>query len=413
MLNGRRTLACCMPPSSPAGRAWRAARSRSSRPPGRRHDRPPVRLLHGHRPRGHRPVAGDALTGGRRRPDAEPRHRGRGAVDEAPLPRAPRPAHHRRPARSGRPPPGPRPHRRAARRRRHPRHRRGRPHHPGRTGGPAPPVRPGPRCRPFQLDVRRGGPTELDAVGSHLLDLAARHGLATPALARVVDTIGARLDAWRHLRSAHERRDPVNHRSDRGGRARPRPPRLRQPLRVAARVPARRAARELDLAVTVDIRRSSEFFHQPPATYAWTPTCPDWSGRCGWWNGSGRRRTVGQRAAAKGTTFNEQHQLPLQRYAAHGGSFPIRRRGHRGSGDGVRYRCRPRTPAAHWWVEACETSWRAEPSWRLGYSTFERNAWVRSCWVGQPARGSPSSTIMPSSMSMRGGPHRGRSPSRG
>lgn len=46
----------------------------------------------------------------------------------------------------------------------------------------------------LQLDVRRGGPTELDAVGSHLLELAARHGIATPALARAVDTIGARLE---------------------------------------------------------------------------------------------------------------------------------------------------------------------------------------------------------------------------
>lgn len=47
----------------------------------------------------------------------------------------------------------------------------------------------------LQVDARRGGPTELDALGTHLLELAARHGLATPALARVVDTIGARLGA--------------------------------------------------------------------------------------------------------------------------------------------------------------------------------------------------------------------------
>ena len=33
---------------------------------------------------------------------------------------------------------------------------------------------------------------------------------------------------------------------------------------------------------------------------------------------------VGLRAKAKGTTFNEQHDLPLQQYAAHGGAFPVR-----------------------------------------------------------------------------------------
>ena len=33
---------------------------------------------------------------------------------------------------------------------------------------------------------------------------------------------------------------------------------------------------------------------------------------------------VGLRAKAKGTTFNEQHDLPLREYAAHGGAFPIR-----------------------------------------------------------------------------------------
>jgi uncharacterized protein (UPF0303 family) len=33
---------------------------------------------------------------------------------------------------------------------------------------------------------------------------------------------------------------------------------------------------------------------------------------------------VGLRARARGTTFAEQHELPLQEYAAHGGAFPIR-----------------------------------------------------------------------------------------
>lgn len=45
----------------------------------------------------------------------------------------------------------------------------------------------------LQLDVARGGPTELDALGSHLLELAARYGIVTPHLARAVDGIGARL----------------------------------------------------------------------------------------------------------------------------------------------------------------------------------------------------------------------------
>lgn len=33
---------------------------------------------------------------------------------------------------------------------------------------------------------------------------------------------------------------------------------------------------------------------------------------------------VGLRAKARGTTFGEQHELPLQQYAAHGGAFPLR-----------------------------------------------------------------------------------------
>lgn len=84
-------------------------------------------------------------------------------------------------------------------------------------------------------------------------------------------------------------------------------------------------ARERDLPVTVDIRRGSQqLFHAAlPGT---TPDNDSWIER--------KVRVVerfgassylvGQRAAAKGTTLNEQHQLPLQRYAAHGGSFPIR-----------------------------------------------------------------------------------------
>ena len=33
---------------------------------------------------------------------------------------------------------------------------------------------------------------------------------------------------------------------------------------------------------------------------------------------------MGLRARAKGTTFTDQHQLPLQEFAAHGGAFPVR-----------------------------------------------------------------------------------------
>jgi uncharacterized protein (UPF0303 family) len=36
---------------------------------------------------------------------------------------------------------------------------------------------------------------------------------------------------------------------------------------------------------------------------------------------------VGMRSRARGTTFNEQFDLPLQQFAAHGGSFPVRVRG--------------------------------------------------------------------------------------
>lgn len=33
---------------------------------------------------------------------------------------------------------------------------------------------------------------------------------------------------------------------------------------------------------------------------------------------------VGQRSRARGLEFNEQHELALQEYAAHGGAFPVR-----------------------------------------------------------------------------------------
>ena len=84
-------------------------------------------------------------------------------------------------------------------------------------------------------------------------------------------------------------------------------------------------ARERELPVTIDIRRAGQqLFHA-----ALPGTAPDndtWVAR--------KVRVVlrfgapsylvGLRAKAKGTTFNEQHDLPLREYAAHGGAFPIR-----------------------------------------------------------------------------------------
>lgn len=42
-------------------------------------------------------------------------------------------------------------------------------------------------------DVKAGGPTEFDALGLHLIELAHRHGIAVPTVTRAVDAIGARL----------------------------------------------------------------------------------------------------------------------------------------------------------------------------------------------------------------------------
>lgn len=84
-------------------------------------------------------------------------------------------------------------------------------------------------------------------------------------------------------------------------------------------------AQERGLPVTVDIRRGpQQLFHAAmPGT---TPDNDSWIQR--------KVRVVerfgassylvGLRARAKGTTFAAQHELPLQRYAAHGGCFPVR-----------------------------------------------------------------------------------------
>lgn len=42
-------------------------------------------------------------------------------------------------------------------------------------------------------DVKAGGPTEFDALGLHLVELAHRHGIEAPTVTRAVDAIGARL----------------------------------------------------------------------------------------------------------------------------------------------------------------------------------------------------------------------------
>jgi uncharacterized protein (UPF0303 family) len=84
-------------------------------------------------------------------------------------------------------------------------------------------------------------------------------------------------------------------------------------------------ARERGLPVTVDIRRGpQQLFHAAlPGT---TPDNDSWVER--------KVRVVerfgassylvGLRSRQKGITFAAQHDLPLQEYAAHGGSFPVR-----------------------------------------------------------------------------------------
>lgn len=45
------------------------------------------------------------------------------------------------------------------------------------------------------LDVQRGGPTELDALGTHLVELGQRWGIPVPTITQAVDAIGARLQS--------------------------------------------------------------------------------------------------------------------------------------------------------------------------------------------------------------------------
>jgi uncharacterized protein (UPF0303 family) len=85
-----------------------------------------------------------------------------------------------------------------------------------------------------------------------------------------------------------------------------------------------RLATERGLPVTVDVRRGTQqLFHAArPGT---TADNDSWVAR--------KVRVVerfgtssylqGLRARARGTTFAEAHDLPLQEYAAHGGAFPV------------------------------------------------------------------------------------------
>lgn len=84
-------------------------------------------------------------------------------------------------------------------------------------------------------------------------------------------------------------------------------------------------ATERDLPVTVDIRRAGQqLFHAArPGTTADNDSWIERKTRVVMRFGASSF-LVGLRASARGTTFAEQHDLPLQEYAAHGGSFPIR-----------------------------------------------------------------------------------------
>jgi len=79
-----------------------------------------------------------------------------------------------------------------------------------------------------------------------------------------------------------------------------------------------------DLPVTIDIRRGDQqLFHAArPGTTAdndsWIERKVAVVRRFG-----ASSYLVGLRSRARGTTFAEQHQLPLQQFAAHGGAFPV------------------------------------------------------------------------------------------
>jgi len=84
-------------------------------------------------------------------------------------------------------------------------------------------------------------------------------------------------------------------------------------------------AQERSLPVTIDVRRGGQqLFHASlPGTTPDNDTWVDRKVRVTERFGASSY-LVGTRARADGTTFAEQHDLPVQRYAAHGGCFPVR-----------------------------------------------------------------------------------------
>ncbi|MEN0129141.1 MAG: heme-degrading domain-containing protein [Brevundimonas sp.] len=87
-------------------------------------------------------------------------------------------------------------------------------------------------------------------------------------------------------------------------------------------------ASDRDLPITIDIRRGTQqLFHaaRPGSTAdndSWIERKVRVVERFG-----ASSYLVGLRSKARGTTFNQQFDLPLQQFAAHGGSFPVRVRG--------------------------------------------------------------------------------------
>ncbi|WP_282948933.1 heme-degrading domain-containing protein [Cellulomonas endometrii] len=85
-----------------------------------------------------------------------------------------------------------------------------------------------------------------------------------------------------------------------------------------------RLATERALPVTVDVRRGTQqLFHAArPGTSADNDSWVERKVRVVERFGTSSY-LQGLRARAKGTTFAAVHELPLQEYAAHGGSFPV------------------------------------------------------------------------------------------
>jgi uncharacterized protein (UPF0303 family) len=85
-----------------------------------------------------------------------------------------------------------------------------------------------------------------------------------------------------------------------------------------------RLATERGLPVTIDVRRGTQqLFHAArPGTVADNDTWVERKVRVVERFGTSSY-LQGLRARAKGTTFADVHDLPLQQYAAHGGAFPV------------------------------------------------------------------------------------------